>query len=304
MKTKIAIQGIESSFHHVAATKLMGNEMIDLIPCDSFEKVVEAVNNNKADYGVLAIENTIAGAILPNYNLIDSAKMVILDEVYLTIQMHLMALESESIHDIKEVHSHPVALLQCKKYLCKFPPQFKVIEGKDTAYEARKIKMKQLRGVAAIAGKQVASKYGLKILDSNIQHVKNNETRFVLLGKTSNEHVSIVNKATLKFELKHEVGSLSNILQVFSTFNISLTKIQSLPILDRPWQYAFFVDIVFQDYQLFVSVVEVLEKVVKQLTVLGVYRENKKNYKSELITSVGKVHLASNYKEKELGNGK
>lgn len=294
MKIKIAIQGIESSFHHVAATKLMGNKNIDLVPCDSFEKVTAAVNSNKADYGVLAIENTIAGAILPNYNLIDSAKMVILDEVYLTIQMHLMALKSESIHDIKEVHSHPVALLQCKKYLSKFPPQFKVIEGKDTAYEARKIKTEQLRGVAAIAGRQVASKYGLKILDSNIQHVKNNETRFVLLGKKPSKQVSIANKATLKFVLKHEVGSLSNILQVFSTFNINLTKIQSLPILDSPWQYAFFVDIVFQDYQLLISVIEVLEKVVKQLTVLGVYRENKKNYNRELITSVCNKHLTSN----------
>lgn len=285
MKTKIAIQGIESSFHHVAATKLMSAKAIDLVPCDSFEKVVEAVNGSKATYGVLAIENTIAGAILPNYNLIDSAKMIILDEVYLTIQMHLMALESESIHDIKEIHSHPVALQQCKKYLSKFPPQFKVIEGRDTAYEARKIKTEQLKGVAAIAGKQVASNYGLKILDSNIQHMKNNQTRFVLLGKKPSYQVHRANKATLKLVLKHDVGSLSNILQVFSTFNINLTKIQSLPILDSPWQYAFFVDIVFQDYQLFVSVIAVLEKAVKQLTILGVYKAHKNTCKKHLASS-------------------
>ena len=287
MKTKIAIQGIESSFHHLAVNKLLGEENVELLKCDSFEKVTNSLVDFKADFGMLAIENTIAGSILPNYNLIDGSDLVILDEVYLNIQMHLMALESESIHDIKEVHSHPVALLQCKEYLRKFPPQFKVVEGKDTASEAKKIKEQRLTGVAAIAGEQVAKEFGLKILDSNIQSMKDNKTRFVLLGRKQNIEVSHVNKASIKFELNHDIGSLSNVLQLFSTFKINLTKIQSLPVIGSPWQYAFFVDVLFEDYQLFSEVTTMLEKAVKKLKVLGVYRSNKENKKSELINSLG-----------------
>ncbi len=283
MKTKIAIQGIESSFHHLAVNKLLGEENVELLKCDSFEKVTNSLVDFKADFGMLAIENTIAGSILPNYNLIDGSDLVILDEVYLNIQMHLMALESESIHDIKEVHSHPVALLQCKEYLRKFPPQFKVVEGKDTASEAKKIKEQRLTGVAAIAGEQVAKEFGLKILDSNIQSMKDNKTRFVLLGRKQNVQVAHVNKASIKFELNHDIGSLSNVLQLFSTFKINLTKIQSLPVIGQPWQYAFFVDVLFDDYELFSEVITMLEKAVKKLKILGVYRNNKENIKSELI---------------------
>ena len=277
MKTKVAIQGIESSFHHMAADKLFGDENIELVKCDSFKKVTDALIASKADYGIIAIENTIAGSILPNYNLIDTNEVEILDEVYLNIQMHIMALEGESIHDIKEVHSHPVALLQCTDYLKKFPPQFKVIEGKDTASEAKRIKDLGLKGVAAIAGEQVAKEFGLKILDSNIQSVKENKTRFVLLGRKHETPKEVANKASIKFELSHEVGSLSNILQLFGTFNINLTKIQSLPIVGSPWQYAFFVDVLFEDYELFNQVIKVLENAVKELKVLGVYNENKNN---------------------------
>ena len=235
---------------------------------------------------MLAIENTIAGSILPNYNLIDSSDLVIMDEVFLNIQMYIMSLESETIHDIIEIHSHPVALLQCKNYLQKFPPQFKIIEGVDTASEAKKIKEGNLKGVAAIAGKQVAEKYGLKILDSKIQNNSDNQTRFVLIGKEVKSHSKQANKATLKFKLDHRVGSLSNVLQLFNTFDISLTKIQSLPIIGEPWQYAFFVDVVFKDYQLFKDVIKVLEQAVKELKVVGVYRQNHDNKPSELLKNL------------------
>lgn len=286
MKVKIAIQGIESSFHHLATTTLLGEEHLELLKCDSFEKVVDSLSDFKVDYGVLAIENTIAGSILPNYNLIANSGLEILDEVYLNIQMHLMALEGESIHDIKEVHSHPVALLQCKDYLRKFPPQFKVIEGSDTASEAKRIKLQNLKGVAAIAGEQVAKEFGLQILDSNIQSMKDNKTRFVLIGRSQGLRIEKRNKATIKFELHHEIGSLSNVLQLFSTFKINLTKIQSLPVIDSPWQYAFFIDVVFEDYQLFKEVTAILENAVKNLKILGVYRDNKENNKSELTQKI------------------
>jgi len=286
MSLKIAIQGIESSFHDMAVKKLFPNEEVELIMCNSFEKVTQAINDFSADYGVLALENTTAGSILPNYNLIDANNLEIIDEVFLNIQMYIMALESETIHDILEIHSHPVALLQCKNYLQKFPPHFKIIEGKDTASEARKIKENNLKGVAAIAGKQVAEKYGLKILDSKIQNNKENQTRFVLVGNKVNIQSNQVDKATIKFKLDHRVGSLSNVLQLFSTFDISLTKIQSLPIIGEPWQYAFFVDVVFKDYKLFQEVTEVLKNAVKELKVIGVYKQNMENTPSQLINNL------------------
>ncbi|WP_347374155.1 prephenate dehydratase domain-containing protein [Aequorivita sp. Q41] len=274
MNLKVAMHGIESSFHHQAVEKLFPNEEITLLMCDSFEKVTNAVNNSMADYGVIAIENTIVGSILPNYSLIDTGAFEILAETVLNIQMYVMALETESIHDIKEIHSHPVALLQCSEYLQKFPPQFKIIEGKDTASEAKKIKDQNLLGVAAIAGKQVAEKFGLKILDSNIQDIKENHTRFVLLGKKEKQRVKKANKASLKFELDHNVGSLGNVLSLLTTFNINLTKIQSLPIVGKPWQYAFFVDVVFDDDNFFFEVMEILKKTVKELKILGVYQHD------------------------------
>ena len=286
MSLKIAIQGIESSFHDMAVKKMFPNDEIELVMCNSFEKVTASINNLNADFGVLAIENTIAGSILPNYNLIDTSNLIIIDEVFLNIQMYIMALETDTIHDIIEIHSHPVALLQCKNYLQKFPPHFKIIEGTDTASVAKKIKEENLKGVAAIAGKQVAEKFGLKILESKIQNNSQNQTRFVLVGKNNKNYSKEVNKATLKFKLDHRVGSLSNVLQLFSTFEINLTKIQSLPIIGKPWQYAFFVDVFFKDYTLFNEVIKVLEKAVEELKIIGVYKQNFDNEPSQLLKTL------------------
>ncbi len=286
MSLKIAIQGIESSFHDMAVKKMFPNDEIELVMCNSFEKVTASINNLNADFGVLAIENTIAGSILPNYNLIDTSNLIIIDEVFLNIQMYIMALETDTIHDIIEIHSHPVALLQCKNYLQKFPPHFKIIEGTDTASVAKKIKEENLKGVAAIAGKQVAKKFGLKILESKIQNNSQNQTRFVLVGKNNKNYSKEVNKATLKFKLDHRVGSLSNVLQLFSTFEINLTKIQSLPIIGKPWQYAFFVDVFFKDYTLFKEVTKVLEKAVEELKIIGVYKQNFDNEPSQLLKNL------------------
>ncbi|GAB5399107.1 MAG: prephenate dehydratase [Aureisphaera sp.] len=280
---KIAIQGIEGSFHDEAVQKLFPNEEVELVKCDSFDAVTQSVKHSKAQLGVLAIENSIAGSILPNYNLIEAGGFEIYDEVFLNIQMYLMALESESIIDVFEVHSHPVALLQCKDYLRKFPPQFKIIEGKDTASEAKRIKENNLKGVAAIAGKQVADRYGLKILDSNIQDIKENQTRFVLVGKKGETFSKKTpNKASIKFVLGSEVGTLSNALQVMATNDLNLTKIQSLPLLGTPWKYAFFVDVIFDQPQQFYSAMDNLEGVVKELKVIGTYTQNRNNVPSEL----------------------
>lgn len=282
MSIKIAIQGIESSFHHLAVQKLFPNTNVTLMPCDSFNKVTGTISDFSADYGVIAIENTIAGSILPNYTLIDSENLQILEEVYLNIDMYLMALEGETLHTIDEIHSHPVALQQCKDYLMRVQPHCKIVEGKDTASEAKRIKDKNLKGVAAIAGKQVAERYGLKILDSHVQSLKEDKTRFVVLGRKTEVSPLEFNKASLKFVLDHEVGSLSHVLQLLNTFKISMTKIQSLPIPEKPWEYAFFVDVLFEDQKLFSEVITMLGKTVKELKILGVYRQNLENTPSNL----------------------
>ncbi|MFT5103429.1 MAG: prephenate dehydratase [Candidatus Latescibacterota bacterium] len=282
MSLKIAIQGIESSFHHQAVLQLFPNREIEIIACDSFEKVTESVSNFTADVGVIALENSIAGSILPNYNLIDAGNFKILDEAFLTIDMYVMALEGETIHTIDEIHSHPVALQQCKNYLMRLQPNCKIIEGKDTASEARRIKENMLTGVAAIAGKQVAEKYGLAILEGSVQNIKENKTRFVVIGRETSEVKEKVDKASMKFQLDHSVGSLSNVLQMLSTFDISLTKIQSLPIIGTPWRYAFFIDVLFKDYQLFQEVTSVLEKAVEEFKILGVYKHNIENEPSAM----------------------
>lgn len=284
---KVAIQGIEGSFHDEAVKQLFPNRDIELVMCDSFDGVTESVKKKKADYGVLAIENSIAGSILPNYNLVEAGDFKILDEVFLNIQMYLMALESESIIDIFEVHSHPVALLQCRDYLRRFPPQFKIIEGKDTASEARRIRENNLKGVAAIAGKQVAERYGLKILDSNIQDIKENHTRFVLIGRKGDvSSKKSPDKASLKFQLGHEVGSLSKALEIMAAHDINLTKIQSLPVLGTPWKYAFFVDVTFPEYQNFQDAVNALQPIVKNFKILGTYTQNRENVPSELTNAI------------------
>lgn len=282
MSIKIAIQGIESSFHHLAVQKLFPNNNVTLMPCNSFDKVTGTITNLSADFGVIAIENSIAGSILPNYTLIDREDLQILDEVYLNIDMYVMALEGETLHSIDEIHSHPVALQQCKDYLMRVQPHCKIVEGKDTATEARRIKEGNLKGVAAIAGKQVAERYGLKILDSHVQSLKEDKTRFVVLGRKTEASPIEANKASLKFILDHEVGSLSSVLQLLNTFNINLTKIQSLPIPEKPWEYAFFVDVLFEDRALFSEVITMLGKTVKELKILGVYKQNLKNIPSNL----------------------
>lgn len=280
---KIAIQGIEGSFHDEATQKLFPNQQVELVKCETFDAVTQSVKLGKSDFGVIAIENTIAGSILPNYNLLENADLEILDEVFLNIQMYLMALETESIIDIFEVHSHPVALLQCKDYLRKFPPQFKIIEGKDTASEAKRIRENNIKGVAAIAGRQVAERYNLKILDSNIQDIKENQTRFVLVGnRGAAVNQKAPNKASLKFQLGHEVGTLSKALEILAKNDINLTKIQSLPVVGTPWKYAFFVDITFDNLEKFYQTVDQLEPFVKNFKILGSYTQNTQNNPTEL----------------------
>lgn len=270
---KIAIQGIKGSYHHEVATKLFGSD-IELLECDNFSELPPLLLNQKADKAVMAIENTIAGAILPNYALLDEYNLQICGEYYLPIQHQLLSLKGKKISDIKEVRSHPMALEQCRKFFRSYP-HIKLIEGKDTAKVAKEIQDHQLTGIAAIASKIAAKIYNLDTLADAIQTNKANYTRFVIISKTNGNTANNYNKASIKFRLNHKTGSLLEILQVFKDNNINMSKIQSLPIVEKPWEYAFFVDLLFENKVFFIKTVEALTKKTNELKILGKYKSNK-----------------------------
>ena len=236
MKKVIAIQGAEGSNHHKVARDFYGNE-IQLKECMSFDVLVDSLLDNTAQVGIMALENTIAGSIIPNYALIDTNNLHIVGEEYLNIHHHLMALEGQHIADIKEVWSHPMALLQCKEFFKKHP-HIKLVEDVDTAEVAKRIAKEDLKGIGAIAPKIAAEIFGLAILEDEIQTIKDNATRFVIV-QTDAPHngKDAINKASLKFQLNHKRGSLAAILNVLSDCKMSLTKIQSLPVIEMPWKY-------------------------------------------------------------------
>ncbi|CEN45801.1 prephenate dehydratase [Capnocytophaga canimorsus] len=271
MQQKIAIQGIKGSFHYQAAQEYFGNQ-ITIMECNSFDKVAQSLLKNEADLGVMAIENSIAGSILPNYALIDRLKLNIMGEHYIDIQQNLMAISGQDLNDLKEVHSHPMALLQCKQFFENYP-HIKLVEDTDTASTAQRIHQKKLLGIGAIGSKSAAELYNLEIIRHSIQTMKVNATRFVILT-TKEEKIdrNQVNKASLKFQVHHKRGSLATVLNVISDCRINMTKIQSLPVIETPWKYAFFVDIVFENYEDFEKAQKLLSIMAEDFKVLGIYK--------------------------------
>lgn len=271
MIKNVAIQGILGSFHHIVSEQYFGKD-IKVQEFLSFDAAVESLVTGKSDAVVMALENSIAGSILPNYALIDSNNLQITGEHYLDIQHHLMALPNQSINDIEEVYSHPMALLQCKKFF-KAYPHIKLIEDKDTAEVAQRIQKKQLKGVAAIASDLAAQLFQLQILARSIQTINHNETRFVIVKlnnqQTNNDEIT---KASLKFELDHKRGSLATVLNVMSDCKLNLTKIQSLPKIETPWKYAFFVDVTFSDMAHFNKAAALLDIMAENFKILGSYK--------------------------------
>jgi prephenate dehydratase len=238
----------------------------------TFDGVVDSILDNQSDAAIMAIENSIAGSIIPNYALIDSHNLHIIGEHYLDIQHHLMALPNQSIEDIKEVYSHPMALLQCKAFFKQYP-HIKLIEDKDTAEVAQRIQKHQTKNIAAIASRLAAQLFELNIISESIQTIKHNETRFVVV-KTKNSEISQdqINKASVKFELDHKRGSLATILNVLSDCKLNLTKIQSLPKIETPWKYAFFVDLTFETYNDFEKAKSIMALMAQDFKVLGEYK--------------------------------
>lgn len=272
METKIAIQGIRGSYHHEVAARLFGTN-IALDECLSFDALVAAVISGAVSHGLMALENSIAGSIIPNYALIDKHNLHIVDEAYIRIEHQLMALPGTAIADIAEVASHPMALLQCKDFFAT-QPHIKLIEDTDTAEVAQRIADKQIRGLGAIASKTAAALYGLEIVALNIHSIAINATRFVVVKTTPNNSKDI-NKASLKFVLDHKRGSLAAVLNILSDCKLNLTKIQSMPVVETPWKYSFFVDVTFDDVAFYTKTIQLLEIMTESLKVLGTYKNQR-----------------------------
>lgn len=274
MIKSVAIQGIKGSFHHIVSQQYFGNG-VALKEYLTFDRMVDGLLNHTSDVAVMAIENSIAGSILPNYSLIDNHHLHIIGEHYLDIQHHLMALPNQGIREIKEVYSHPMALLQCKEFFKKHS-HIKLIEDKDTAEVAQRIHLKQLKGIAAIGSTLAAELFELDIIAESIQTIKHNETRFVIV-RTSNSELaeSDIDKASLKFGLEHKRGSLATILNVMSDCKLNLTKIQSLPKIETPWKYAFFVDVTFDNYQHFKKAKSIMQIMAEDFKILGEYKNSR-----------------------------
>jgi prephenate dehydratase len=275
MNKIIAIQGAEGSNHHKVARDFYGTS-IALKECMSFDALVDSLLDASAKFGVMALENTIAGSIIPNYALIDSNNLHIIGEEYLNIHHHLMCLKGQKIENIKEVWSHPMALLQCKEFFKKYP-HIKLVEDVDTADVAKRIFNENLVGIGAIAPKIASEIFDLEIIEDEIQTIKENATRFVIVQTDApNNKNKEINKASLKFQLNHKRGSLAAILNVLSDCKMSLTKIQSLPVIDTPWKYSFFVDVTFENYKEYEKAKVILEIMAEEFKVLGTYKNGRK----------------------------
>lgn len=275
---KVAIQGVIGSFHDIAAHKFFEGEELDIICCDTFEQVFEEMKADGNVVALLAIENTIAGSLLHNYELLRDSGMQIVGEHKLRISHSIMCLPEEDWNDITEVNSHPVALMQCREFLTKHP-EFKVVETEDTAGSAKQIRECSLKGHAAICSKFAAPLYGMKILEEGIETNKHNFTRFLVISDPwmaedlCNPRYS--NKASIVFSTPHNEGSLSQVLSIFSFYKINLTKIQSLPIIGREWEYLFYVDVTYDDYIRYRQSIDAIRPLTKQLKILGEYQDGK-----------------------------
>jgi prephenate dehydratase len=275
---RIAIQGTLGSYHDIAAHKYAGEEQIELICCSSFEDIFETIRNDTEVIGMLAIENTIAGSLLQNNELLRQSNTQVIGEYKLRISHCFVCLPDEDWNDITEVNSHPIALMQCRDFLNKHP-DIKVVEGEDTALSAEMIKKENLKGHAAICSKAAATRYGMKILQEGIETNKHNFTRFLVVADAWQAHEQRkeqhVNKANIVFSLPHTEGSLSQVLSILSFYHINLTKIQSLPIIGREWEYLFYVDVVFNDYLRYKQAITAITPLIKELKTLGEYAEGK-----------------------------
>jgi len=277
---KVAIQGGLGAYHGIAAENYFEGEEIEIIPCPTFRDVFSTIKKDPNIIGIMAIENTIAGSLLTNYDLLKENKLPIAGEFKQRISHCLAALPGQSAHEIKEVASHPIALMQCVNFLDTLP-HVKVVEHEDTALAAKDIAEEKAIGHAAICSQRAADIYGLQILAKGIETNKHNFTRFLIFGNRwivdELQKDDVLNKSSIVFTLPHTEGSLSHVLSVLSFYNINLTKIQSLPIIGREWEYQFYVDLKFSDYNRYKQSLDAIRPLVSELKVLGEYPDGKQS---------------------------
>ncbi len=276
-KTKrIAIQGGYGAFHEIAAHHYFEEEDLEILPRNSFKDMMKSLKKRQVDYGIMAIENSLAGSILPNYTLMKDSRMRIVGEIYLRIQQNLVAYHGQKISDLHEVFSHPMAILQCQDFFDQYP-DIKLIESIDTALSARDISEQKQKGIGAIASRLAARKYKLEILAEGIETNKMNYTRFLILKENNGlkSDLSTVNKSSIHFALAHRSGSLSKILSILSYYDINLTKIQSMPIMGRDWEYQFYIDLMFDDYDWYKKSLDAIKPFTSELGILGEYEKGK-----------------------------
>jgi prephenate dehydratase len=274
-KTRVSIQGYEGSFHQVAARQFFGED-VEVITCATFREVVRvALDRQESDGGIMAIENSIAGSILPNYNLLQKSELRVIGEIYLQIGQQLLVNPGVRLEDIREVHSHPMALLQCIDFLEKHP-NWKLVETEDTALSAKHLHQHRSKHAAAIASELAAKLFGLEILAPDIQTMKNNYTRFLILQRADVAlEVAGPDKASVNFHTDHSRGSLARVLTKISDGGINLSKLQSMPIPGSDWEYSFHADMEFDDVDVFQRVVDEIRPLTAELKILGTYKKGR-----------------------------
>jgi len=271
MATRISIQGYEGSFHQMAARHFFGKEVL-VIPCATFKDVIKLASNKKeSDGGVMAIENSIAGSILANYNLLQRSSLVIVGEVYLQIKQNLLVNTGVKLDDIREVHSHPMAIQQCLEFLDRY--NWKLVETEDTALSAKHIHQHKSRHIAAIASKLASELFSLEIIAPNVHTLKNNYTRFLVLKKEDEvQKINGADKASVSFHTDHSRGSLARVLTKIAADGINLSKLQSFPIPDTDFKYSFHADMEFGNIDQFEKVIEDIKPLTEHLKIYGVYK--------------------------------
>ena len=273
-KKGIAIQGYEGSFHQVAARNMYG-KAVEVIPCATFRDLIRVASDKSASSGaIMAIENSIAGSILPNYNLLQKSNLKVVGEVYLSISQNLMVNPGVKLEDIKEVHSHPMAILQCLEFLEKY--NWKLIESEDTALSAKHVHQHKSKHIAAIASKLAAELFELDLIAPNIQTMKNNYTRFLVLQREKEAvQIADADKASIYFQTNHSKGILSKVLTLIADEDINLSKLQSMPIPGSNFKYGFYADLEFEKIAQFHAVMQSIEGLTNSVKIFGVYKKGK-----------------------------
>jgi len=282
----VAIQGVRGSFHEIAAVEYFRDQEVIALPCDTFGDLFRKLREGKADYGIVAFENSVAGSILPNYELLRRSQLPVTGEICLRVMQNLVAMPGQQISDIREIHSHPMAIQQCSLFIDEMRQRgVKVIEAVDTALSARIISEEKQYGSGAIASSIAAEIYNLEVLEREIENDSLNFTRFLIIAgrdrvDTVSDRQPGTDKAMVCFSLPHKVGSLSQVLSVLAFYQVSLTKIQSLPIVGRPWEYLFHIDLIYSDFKRYRMALDAIRPLTEGLEIVGEFRRGMMPYET------------------------